>query len=113
MSHFVFEQQEDDVQVTMIVDSGATWWELSEKFFSFLQASGYVLSREQFAEYWADQLEDQIAEDNTVTITTFGNDVFNTMNDSVEVTGSTITLNVPPIDPGEAAFSNIVNTLRG
>ena len=42
-----------------------TWWELADEFLAFLQGCGYQVTREDFAEYWAQFLpiEDVTNED--------------------------------------------------
>lgn len=53
----VFANFSDDRSNEVKIQSDEmTWHELSEEFFSFLQGSGYVLERADFAEYWAQYL---------------------------------------------------------
>lgn len=40
-----------------VLDEDATWPELAEEFFTFLQGCGYVLTREDFAAYWEQYLD--------------------------------------------------------
>ena len=38
---------------TTILQEDLTWNQVAEEFFSFLLGCGYVLTRDQFASYWA------------------------------------------------------------
>ena len=55
----LFARFDEDRSNEVKVGDDMTWYELSEEFFAFLQGCGYVLSRADFAEYWAQYLEDQ------------------------------------------------------
>lgn len=51
---------EDDYHgrsINMTLEDGSTWSELSEEFFLFLQACGYIVTRSDLAEQWAEYLE--------------------------------------------------------
>jgi hypothetical protein len=47
----------DSNEYVEIVTSQGTWPEVAETFFNFLQGVGYVLTREEFADYWSQYLE--------------------------------------------------------
>lgn len=116
---FKFIQDGDDVSVEMRIDEGATWWELSERFVNFLQASGFVVDRQDFAEYWADELDvDQYPDDEeepvSISLSADPNDTFtfdgiNTLkvDDGITVSISTDT------SPGQRAFATMADTLGG
>jgi len=55
----VFLKYDDEHSVEHKVSDGDIMWtDLSEDFFSFLQGCGYVLTREDFADYWSQYLPD-------------------------------------------------------
>lgn len=57
---FIFIHMLSDRSNELKVNGGLNWQDLSEEFFTFLQGSGYVLSRGEFADYWA-QHSDQVS----------------------------------------------------
>jgi len=60
----VFLKYDDERSVEhKVTDEDMTWPDLSEDFFSFLQGCGYVLSREDFADYWSQYLPDPVDAD--------------------------------------------------
>lgn len=120
---FKFVQDGHVVTVEMRVDEGVTWWELSDHFFNFLQASGYVITRQDFAEYWADQLDEypdedypQDEEEPTVSIKldTDPNDtfVFDGMN-TLSARDDSIVITTTPVDAstGHRVFASMADTL--
>ena len=54
MSFSFIRFDKDSSNELKINDSDVTWMELSEAFFRFLQGSGYYVTREDIAYYWAE-----------------------------------------------------------
>lgn len=50
-SYISFIKDDQVASVSMTMDNSITWMELTEQFYGFMIASGYVLDREDFAEY--------------------------------------------------------------
>lgn len=50
MRAFLYDNGEGTEVILKSIDESITWWELNELYFNFLQASGYQLTRAEFAE---------------------------------------------------------------
>lgn len=58
MHKFVYDERGRKTIVELEDDSSASWSELTELFFEYLQGCGYILTREDFAEYVEDAFSD-------------------------------------------------------
>ncbi len=47
-----FKNTQDGISVKVSVSSESTWPEVAEAFYYFLQASGYLVTKEQLAEHY-------------------------------------------------------------